>query len=562
MAPGTMIGGYRIISPLGSGAMGTVYRARDADGLEVAMKTLHPSVAADPQSRQRLQREIAVLSKIRNKGVARVIDAEADGDEMFIVTELIDGPTLESVVADNGPFDAHALSTLAEGLRDALNAVHVAGVIHRDLKASNVLMSARGPVLIDFGIAQIVGDARVTKTGLVMGTPAYLAPELVDGAEPSMTTDWWGWAGMLAYAATGRAPFGVRPIDAVLARARSGKPDLAGLGPRTERALRGALDPVPENRTPPAVVVEQLRMAYLEGDARPDEVPSAAPDDDATAVLGGSGGAVPGATTPYPAGALPQDMAQIAAAPGDGSYATEDLGDGGSTAAVDPDFDDDPDRQFVRDAVEGPPDPVYVRPIVARRTWTILALGIPLVFAGASWPGVTLVIFAAIWFVCRFVGVFWDSMQSRRESRGGIAHNDSVRQGIMTPWLLVRSVFGAVPALLVAGTVLLTTGGVAWWLLDNDKVVIGDAPGNAPHVYQWVLFGSVVLFVSLMWFGPLTGLTRLGARVVVNRAVPRGWGVATVWVIAAVASFVLWQVFVSDQSIVWSPLPAPPSLAG
>ena len=354
---------------------------------------------------------------------------------------------------------------------------------------------------------------------------------------------------MLAFAATGRPPFGARPVDAVLARARTWKPDLAGLGPRTTRALRGALNPNPEDRTPPSVVVEQLRLAYVGGDI---------PTDESADVVADPPAAGPNGTTVMPADP-------------DSGVATEVLaGDVAPTVAVDPpdeaaDAGGGPDseaRELVREALAEPSAPVYVRPLVPRRQLTTLAIGLPIILAAASWPGPIALVFAAIWLSCRFVGVLYDSIQSRRESRGGVGDREGMIQGMMSPWLLVRSVMGAVPALLVAGTCLVSTGGVAWWLLDNRKVVIGPEPGNGPEVYQWVVLGSVAIVIVLMWFGPLTGLTRLGARVVIRRVAPKGWPVATIWVISVVASFILWQLIIGDHAPVWAPLPEPPSLAG
>ncbi|NKY40708.1 serine/threonine-protein kinase, partial [Cellulomonas septica] len=225
LTPGSDIGGYRIVAPLGSGGMGTVYRAVDGGGTAVALKLLHPQLGSDAVARDRLRREVRALQKLRHPGVAAILDAEADSTEAFLVTELVDGDTLEEHVRERGPLDAQDLLDLAEGLRAALAAVHGAGVVHRDLKPANVLVTDDGPVLIDFGIAQAAGDAPLTSDGLVIGTPGYLAPELLDGDEPTAASDYWGWAAVLAFAATGRAPFGTRPLEAVLSRARSGTAD-------------------------------------------------------------------------------------------------------------------------------------------------------------------------------------------------------------------------------------------------------------------------------------------------------------------------------------------------
>ncbi|WP_098458413.1 serine/threonine-protein kinase [Flavimobilis soli] len=295
--PGDEVGGYTIVRPLGAGATGTVYVAEDGGGNQVALKMLHPAYAATPESRDRLLREVAAMRKVRDDAFVTVLDAEADGHEAFIVMELVDGPSLEDEVLGGGPFDAHDLLELAEKLARALRSVHEAGLVHRDVKPSNILLAEHGPVLIDFGIAQAAADARLTSHGFVMGTPGYLAPELLDGAEPSPAGDWWGWAASLAFAVTGRAPFGVRPLEAVLARVRAGEVDLEGAGPITAEALRGALVPDPARRTSPEDVVEALGDAVGTGEVHelvppstpgvprpiavtvPLDAPAVAPDD-------------------------------------------------------------------------------------------------------------------------------------------------------------------------------------------------------------------------------------------------------------------------------------------
>lgn len=299
LTPGSEIGGYTVVAPLGSGGMGTVYRAVDGGGHAVALKLLHPHVGSDAAVRSRLMREVAALQRLRHPAVAAVLDAEADSTEAFLVTELVAGDTLTEHVRAHGPLDADALAGLAEGLRSALAAVHAAGVVHRDLKPSNVLVTDDGPVLIDFGLAQGVDDdANLTTAGFVLGTPGYLAPELLDGGDPSPATDLWGWAAVLAFAATGRDPFGSRPVEAVLARARSGEVDLDGVGPATADAIRAVLRPDPDDRADPDTAVATLRSVADDGEPSADAVGTVAlatgaaagtaatgagPDDDAGA---------------------------------------------------------------------------------------------------------------------------------------------------------------------------------------------------------------------------------------------------------------------------------------
>ncbi len=251
-------GGYRLIERIGTGGMGSVYRALNGDGAWVAVKILHPAISADPQARARLAREVATMRRVHGPGVAELLDAEVDEDDAFVVTELIDGPTLFEDVREYGAYSAAELAGLAHGLRQALESIHAAGVVHRDLKPSNVMMSASGPVLIDFGIAQVADDARFTQTGLVSGTAGYLDPQALQGEDPSPAGDWWSWAAVLAFAATGRAPFGKGPTGAVISRVYGHEVDLDGLPVGTAQVLRAALSPAVEERPTPAQVVGVL----------------------------------------------------------------------------------------------------------------------------------------------------------------------------------------------------------------------------------------------------------------------------------------------------------------
>ena len=307
---GREVGGYRLLRRIGAGGMGSVHEAVDADGRHVALKLLHPHIGMDPQARRRLAREVSLLHRVRDAGVARVLDAEVEDAEAFVVTELVDGPTLEEDVAADGPFAPEELSNLAHGLAEALRAIHAVGVVHRDLKPGNVMMSEHGPVVIDFGIAQVVDDARLTQTGMVTGTPGYLDPEVIAGAEPGPVCDWWGWAAVLVFAATARPPFGRGPTGVVLARVATGQVDTDGLPEVTARALRAALDPDPERRLDPDGVLAVLDGTW--GDDQLTQIIGTAAAS--TAVLGATAlGAVPGgvATSPFSDGtrALPADPA-------------------------------------------------------------------------------------------------------------------------------------------------------------------------------------------------------------------------------------------------------------
>ncbi|WP_406712166.1 serine/threonine protein kinase [Trueperella pyogenes] len=239
----SMIGGYRIVERIGSGGMSTVYRAIDAEGRAVALKLLHPELAADPLSRARLRREVAMLQRVKSPYVAQILDAETDEEEIFVVTELIEGPTLDRDVRDSGHYTGGDLVELGQELAAALNAIHDAGILHRDLKPSNVMMGADGPILIDFGIAQLGDDLRMTQTGSLAHTPGFCDPVVICGSAPDADADWWALAAVLAYAATGRAPFGVGNSPAVMHRVLEGDADLPGLTVAAAEAFRSALSP-------------------------------------------------------------------------------------------------------------------------------------------------------------------------------------------------------------------------------------------------------------------------------------------------------------------------------
>lgn len=271
---GEEIGGYTLISRLGSGAMGSVWRVKDDGGQEYAMKILRDSLVDDGETtgqaardhataRERLRREAMALRRIKHPGVCSIVDMELDDAVAFIVTELIEGRNLREDVAANGRYVGDDLERLSRKLIDAVEAVHAAGIVHRDIKPTNVMVAASGPILVDFGIAMGEGESHVTRTGLVMGTPGFIAPEIIDGAESSEATDWWSTASVLAFAATGQPVFGTKPMMAVLEREAHGNANLSGLPARTAAAFRSALDPDPDHRCTPKQLLHTIAADAL-----------------------------------------------------------------------------------------------------------------------------------------------------------------------------------------------------------------------------------------------------------------------------------------------------------
>jgi tRNA A-37 threonylcarbamoyl transferase component Bud32 len=562
LPPGADVGGYRIVSALGTGANGTVYRAVDGGGQPVAIKVLHAGPETDESARARLAREAATLHRLDHPAVADVLDVELEGESPFIVTELVEGRSLEDDVAIHGPYDEGRLAGLATDLADALHAVHAAGVVHRDLKPSNVMVTTRGPVLIDFGIAHGLEDARMTSEGLVMGTPGYLAPEMLTGTSPSQATDWWGWAASLAFAATGRAPFGVSPVDAVLARAQAGTADLRGIGPRRAQAIAGALRPDPARRWEPGTVVRELRAAADAGDPVVAQVgaPGAATvtlgataaleAGQPTEIVTTSPGTTPvndGRTQALPQGAVPPPPAPPA--PYEGTAGTEVF--------------DDPDGTTWLDELETDDEtPGYERPVHARRAALLTVLTLPFLAAATTWPAISFGALAVLVVLARDVGVASDALHTRRERRG-VSRSDGWRVGVASPWHLLRALVGALPALLVGGCVglLLVVG--SWWFL--GRTVLADDPDvagqqNAPWVFAVTLALAMLVVVVCTWFGPAGRRARVGARTAFAHLVPGRRSVLIVVVLAVAAAVALALPALHGHEIVWWPFPGAPDL--
>lgn len=548
IAPGTEVGGYRIAGPLGHGGMGAVYRAVDGGGAPVALKLLHPHLGHDPDARERLRREVRHLQRLRHPGVARVLDAEIDSSEAFVVTELLEGQDLGARVRSQGPLPPDELAALAGALHEALVAVHAAGVLHRDLSPGNVLLTERGPVLIDFGIAQAADETRVTSTGLVAGTPGYLSPESLEGEPPSATGDWWGWAALLAFATTGRPPFGPAPVAAVLARVRRGEVDLEGAPPAVAAALRPALTVDPARRADPEDVVAALEDAALDPWAeRVDETQDV---HGATAVLPVTLPAPPGDSTlalPVPA-------------------ATDDsLGDETFDAAFDDEAFDDEAPATLDPDVPGYPDLPGPPPLpeARRRTGTVLGLATVLLALGLLRPGVAVVVGVVLAVLVRSVGLDVDALHAR-QGRRGRRRADRGLAVAAWPWYLLRAAVGVLPAALVAASAVLVIGGVGWWLLGTGRLSVTPdgtgASGGAAWVEPALLALTVLVGLTCLWFGPLARRTRAGARWTLAALAPGAAGAVTAVVLALAVAAVLVAAALTGQEVGWWPLPGPPDV--
>ena len=250
LAPGdpTRLGDHELLGRLGEGGMGVVYLGRSPDGGEVAVKVIRDEIAGDPEYRARFAAEIAAAARVDGAFTARVLDADPDAAQPYLVTAYVKGPTLKEAIVASGPVAGDRLTALAVGIAEAIGAVHDAGMVHRDLKPSNVLLAEDGPMVIDFGIAQPVDAVGGVGTETVIGSPVTMAPERYDGAPVTPAADVFSWGCVVAYAANGRFPFGEGHSYEVGYRVLHEEPDLGALDGDLRELVATALDKDPALR--------------------------------------------------------------------------------------------------------------------------------------------------------------------------------------------------------------------------------------------------------------------------------------------------------------------------
>ncbi|WP_309096256.1 protein kinase [Streptomyces sp.] len=255
----TVVGPYRLLGRLGSGGMGRVYLGRSAGGRTVAVKIVHPHFALDEEFRARFRREVEAARRVGGAWTASVLDADPDARVPWVATAYAAGPSLSAAVADGGPLPAHTARALGAGLAEALAAVHELGLVHRDVKPSNVLLTLDGPLLIDFGIARATdGTASLTSTGVSVGSPGYMSPEQILGKGVTGAADVFSLGAVLAYAATGEPPFPGDSSAALLYKVVHEEPELGPLDGELRAVTAACLAKDPDARPTPAQVARRL----------------------------------------------------------------------------------------------------------------------------------------------------------------------------------------------------------------------------------------------------------------------------------------------------------------
>ena len=554
------LGPYRLLDRIGEGGMGLVYLAADPDNRLVAIKVLRSQIAGDATARGRLAREVETMRRVRSPFVAEVVDADVTGPVPYIVTRYVRGRTLEQVVEQGGPRRGPQLQRLAYGLAAALSAVHAAGVVHRDLKPGNVMMVGDEPVVIDFGIAQ-AGDTttRLTETGMFVGTPGYLAPEVIGGMPSGQSSDVHSWGATVAFAATGKPPFGTGTFEVVFFRILHGNPYLAGIPGGLYPLVAAALTREPSQRP---------SAAWLAGRVARLDLTASAQARQAEVVAGQVGAGVhPGPPLPKPAipfpaagpraGPVPSMAAAPAATrhlpgdgpPGNGYQAAGDVADllppvryapSRYVGPGQPQAGQERADPAANAAAAGPPAPRRRR-LLALAAF-VIAVGISVILPVAG----TIAVLAVI-AVLRACDRAHSRLAVRRDAWGPRA-TDVLVVALSAPWTLVRSI---VVTVLVTPLLLFIAGVVA---VAAIMVMRGS---QLPVVGAY----AAGVFTALNCLGPGSSGPRRQLNRVFNAMVPtRLAGAAATIILSALAAALVSLVMI--KAPVYWPVPGARSVFG
>ncbi|SFH76672.1 Serine/threonine protein kinase [Nocardioides psychrotolerans] len=537
------VGDYTLLSKIGEGGMGVVHLARREGGQRVALKVLRPHIVGDDEGRARFAREISSLQRIRSRWVAEIVDADPWAEVPYVATRYVPGLSLHDHVIEEGAIEGRNLTWFAGCLAEGLASVHEVGVLHRDVKPSNVLMEGRTPILIDFGLARVADDPKLTHTGWLLGTPGYLAPEILCGDDATAASDIHSWAATVAYAGTGNPPFGRGPSMAVMDRVRRGEHDLSGLPYDLRQLVEAALDPQPSQRPDLESILAWLRPQTTQPHPVVPPVPTG-PEDIFTIPLALAGAQAAEAATDRftepPTQRLPEDpptrpYTEVARAepPRPVVAPPAPVLNPGPASGPFP----APGQQWEQDWDERvaapPPTPLVER---LRRGTLLLGAAATLGAALTAAPWVACsVIFVAVWLLRS--GSLAASAAGGRRLRRGRKWYDGAQFLLGAPWDLVRSIPGTLILLLWSAGL-----GVAGALVCYAVAASVST----------TLFVSGLVFAVSLWWGP--GGTRVRgpvSRVVVP--ISRNIGPWLVAVVAVVALGALLALRVSGSGVSWAP---------
>lgn len=534
----TRVGDYTLLTRLGEGGMGIVHLARTTDGRRVALKVLRPHIVGDEEARARLAREVNTLMLVRSPWIAEFLDADPWAEIPYVVTRYVPGFSLHDHVIEEGPVEDRDLLWLAGCLAEGIAAVHHAGVLHRDIKPSNVLMEGRTPILIDFGLARVTDDPRLTQTGWLLGTPGYLAPEILYGDDATAAADVHAWAATVAYGATGRPPYGRGPSMAIMDRARRGEHDLTGIEGPLAAVLDAALDPDPLARPSLNELLAWLRPLSTQPSAPPVPPPvDEQVEDDFTlpVALANGGDRAPSLSRrldPRDARVVPATrvLTGPAASPPPPPHAAPTVG---PPAAVGQ-WEEEWDARLL-----SPPKVSFGERF--RRGAVVACAGVALGAASALAPYVTgVAVVLGVWLLR--TGSLAASAGADRRTLRGSRWYDAPQVAFTTPWHSVRAITGTVVLVLWSLGLALAAG-----LLCYAAALDGAAT---------LFAGGATLGIAL-WSGP--GASRFRSplsRIVYPLARSWGRGLALCGVMLLVAAVL--GLVVAAEGVHWVPASSPP----
>lgn len=541
------MGGYVIERALGTGGSGEVYLVRTPDGTHAALKRV--DAHDDPVAAERLRREVRALTAVRHPAVPRVLDAELDDEDTFVVFEYIEGASLVDEVMTRGPLAGEALAHCAERIAGALEAAHAAGVVHRDVTPSNVMMSPQGAVLIDFGLSHRAEDTRLTREGLVSGTAGYVAPEVIDGTEPGAVADRWSWAATVAFAMTGKAPFGVG--NSAIRKTLQGKwrpPAVPGA-----EVLQAALERDVDARPGMRDVVAALRGAttVLAAPSPSDQELARTAvmetfDVDATAVIDVDTGVSEGLDTA---------VLEAGFVEADEGYGSGEGDDGYDVDRADADWLDD---EYLEsgDLVLPGRDSLEAAELARRRPVLVAFCAIAVAAGAALAPVVSAAVVVVAAIVARTVLRRSEALRVARVRRG-MRRRDSVLHTVGLPWHVVRGTVELLPSLLVAAGVGVGSAALGWYLVSRTVVAPGTQTGQMWGHAAALVVGALV-FQAALWWGLWSWSTREGTYRAAEVLAPTA-GVVGAWIVVAlmIVISVAVAVYVGAEPW-WWPLPPLP----